>query len=314
MNDEKPRKRRGRAVPPKSSAPASPTDFRRANEKMLQNIGKLLQEREFGSAEEANTYLQSLLASGGIPEVEPASPLERAQEVMYEAWEARGSRRVQLARRAIEISPDCADAYVLLAEMARTPTEARDLYEQGVQAGAHALGPRAFEEDAGHFWGIIETRPYMRARAGLASVLWRLGEHQQAIEHYRDMLRLNPGDNQGLRYILANCLLREGDDEALGQLLGQYPDDVAAEWTYTRALRLFRREGASPQADQTLKEAMRKNRHVPRYLLGKKRLPQSLPTLVGLGDDSEAAVYAAGATDIWQRTPGALEWLAKNAS
>src|SRR5437867_12176968 len=107
MSDKKPQKRRGRSAPTKPSAPPSPTDFRRASEKSLQNIGKLLQEREFGSAEEVNTYLQNLLSSGGIPDMVPASPLDRAQELMYDAWEATGSRRIKLARQALAISPDC---------------------------------------------------------------------------------------------------------------------------------------------------------------------------------------------------------------
>lgn len=33
----------------------------------------------------------------------------------------------------------------------------------------------------GHFWGILETRFYMRARAGLAEALWELGERDAAI-------------------------------------------------------------------------------------------------------------------------------------
>ncbi|HEY3232831.1 MAG TPA: hypothetical protein VGJ87_26605 [Roseiflexaceae bacterium] len=309
MSDKKPQKRRGRTAPPKSSVPSSPIDFRRANEKMLQDVGKLLREKEFGSAEEANAYLQNLLASGGIPASSPQTPLERAQELMYDAWEASGARRVKLARRSLEISPDCADAYVLLAEMARSPQEAKDLYEQGVRAGERALGPRAFEEDVGYFWGIIETRPYMRAREGLAHCLWLLDERQQAIEHLTAMLRLNPGDNQGVRYTLANWLLHEGADEALRKLLAQYKDDAAASWTYTRALWLFRREGASSKAGKALKEAFRYNSFVPLYLLGRKKLPRRMPDYVGFGDENEAVDYAVGAIEQWRRTPGALEWL-----
>jgi tetratricopeptide (TPR) repeat protein len=314
MSDQKPKKRRGRAAPPKSSATASPTSMRRASEQMLQNIGKLLQEREFGSAAEANDYLQQLLSSGGIPAPAAVNPLDRAQELMYDAWEATGARRIKLARQALEISPDCADAYVLLAEEARSPQEAKDRYEQGVRAGERALGPAAFEEDAGHFWGIIETRPYMRAREGLAGCLWRLGAHRQAIEHYTDMLRLNPGDNQGIRYVLANCLLRENDQEALESLLNQYKGDVMAEWLYTRALLAFRREGAGKKANAALKKALKENAFVPAYLLGKKRLPRQLPGYIGFGDENEAVSYAAGATDIWRDTPGALEWLSSNLS
>jgi tetratricopeptide (TPR) repeat protein len=279
---------------------------------MLQDIGKLLQEREFGSAEAANTYLQELLASGGVPAPMASSPLEQAQELMYDAWEATGSRRVNLARQALQISLDCADAYVLLAEEARSLPEAKQLYEQGVAAGERALGPQTFAEDVGYFWGLIETRPYMRAREGLASCLWRLGERQQAIGHYTDMLRLNPGDNQGIRYILANCLLREGDDSTLAKLLDQYKDDAMAEWLYTRALLAYRREGAGKKADAALKKAVAQNKHVPAYLLGKKRLPRQLPGFIGFGDENEAVSYAAGATTIWQDTSGALDWLSSN--
>src|SRR2546421_12928373 len=48
----------------------------------------------------------------------------------------------------------------------------------------------------GHFWGFLETRPYMRARAGLASTLLQLGDIDSALAHYRDMLKLIPNDNQ----------------------------------------------------------------------------------------------------------------------
>lgn len=44
-------------------------------------------------------------------------------------------------------------------------------------------------------------------RSGLAAALWRLGRHQEAIGHYQAMLKLNPNDNQGIRYVLAGYLL-----------------------------------------------------------------------------------------------------------
>ena len=122
----------------------------------------------------------------------------KAQDVMYEAWERTTCRsRIALAHKALGISPLCADAYVLLAEEARSIEEARDYYAKGVEAGELALGPRGFKQYAGHFWGFLETRPYMRARAGLAGTLLRLGDVDGALAHYRDMLKLNPNDNQG---------------------------------------------------------------------------------------------------------------------
>jgi tetratricopeptide (TPR) repeat protein len=312
VSDEKKPRRKRR---PRSEASAAHHDApiidRRAMEKIFADVSKILNEQEFESIDEANAFLQQMLASGQPIAAAPETPLEQAQEVMYQAWESSGRQRVKLARRALDISPDCADAYVLLAEeTAKTPQEAIDLYEQGVRAGERALGPEAFEQAAGHFWGIIETRPYMRAREGLAQTLWAMGERQQAIGHFRDMLRLNPGDNQGIRYMLALCLLEEDDDDALAALLEQYKDDASATWSYTRALVLFRRDGAGRRANAALKKALRYNAFVADYLLGRKRLPREMPELVGFGDESEAVAYAVQAIMHWHQTPGALDWLA----
>src|SRR6516162_8710834 len=124
--------------------------------------------------------------------------IERAQDLVYDAWERATARsRIALARKALAITPLCPDAYSVLAEEARSVEDARDLYARGVEAGELALGRKGFKEYAGHFWGFLETRPYMRARAGLAGALLKLGEDDAAISHYRNMLQLNPGTIKG---------------------------------------------------------------------------------------------------------------------
>jgi tetratricopeptide (TPR) repeat protein len=296
----------------KRTAPSTPPTAidPRAMEKATADLTRLLSSREFGSIDEMNAFLRQMMDTG-TPVGAPAStPLEQAQDLMYEAWNATGRQRVQLAHKALALSPDCADAYVLLAEeTAKTPQQARELYQQGVAAAERALGPEIFEEGVGHFWGIVETRPYMRAREGLAHVLWLTGEHRTAIDHLKAMLHLNPGDNQGLRYVLAQWLLQAGADEEMDKLLAQYPDDAAATWAYTRALWIFRQQGATEEANAALADALSTNQFVPAYLLGRKRLPQRLPAFVGLGDENEAIEYAAHGIDGWRRISGALTWL-----
>jgi tetratricopeptide (TPR) repeat protein len=288
---------------------SSPPD-RRALEKSLSDIGRILSEHEFASIDEANAFMQNLMASGQSFDRPAHTPLEQAQDIMYEAWDAQGARRIRLARKALSISEDCADAYVLLAEEAAKRIEqAKEFYQKGVEAGERALGSEVFEEAVGDFWGILETRPYMRARAGLAGCLWRMGEREAAIAHYQDMLRLNPGDNQGIRYLLAHCLVEIGNDEALKTLLDEYSDDASATWMYTHALLLFRQEGASQAATAQLKEAISYNAFVPSYLLGQKRMPKQLPLYVGFGDENEAIAYVAEAKSNWDQNPDALTWL-----
>ena len=106
---------------------------------------------------------------------------------MYQAWEERNpAKRIALAHDALVLSADCADAYVLLAEE-ESPTlrDALVYWQDGVAAGERALGPEYFRDNAGHFWGLLETRGYMRARIGLASTLWRLNRKEESLEHYR---------------------------------------------------------------------------------------------------------------------------------
>jgi hypothetical protein len=107
---KKPRAKKTERTPSRSGTAATPTlPDRRAMERFLAAVG----------------------GRGGD------DPTEKAQGVMYEAWEQTTSRsRIALARKALGISPLCADAYVLLAEeAARSVEEARDFYAKGVEAG-----------------------------------------------------------------------------------------------------------------------------------------------------------------------------------
>jgi len=154
----------------------------------------------------------------------------------------------------------------------------------------------------------------MRARQGLANILWELGRREEALEHYWDMLRLNPGDNQGIRYILLPILLTLDQDQEAHQLLIQYADDQTAMWLYSRALLTFRENGVTPKAKTDLKIAMDYNPNVLDFLTGRKRIPIQLPNYIGIGDEDEAVVYAADNLSIWRRTPGAIEWLKQTAA
>jgi hypothetical protein len=127
------------------------------------------------------------------------------------------------------------------------------------------------------------------------------------------MLRLNPGDNQGIRDILMGCLLQTDRVTEAEALYKQYEDSGMANWAYSRALLNFRKEGDSAKARKSLAEALESNKFVPAYLTGKKQLPKESPGYYGIGDDNEAVIYAEANIESWKMTPGALEWLAAKA-
>jgi tetratricopeptide (TPR) repeat protein len=178
-------------------------------------------------------------------------------------------------------------------------------------AGERAMGSEAFEQ-AGHFWGILETRPYMRARAGLARVLVEQERLGEAVEQYQEMLRLNPNDNQGGRQVLVNLLIELDRDEEAWRLAESYPEDGAL-LAFPRALLLFRRGGDSPEARKGLKKAIQENRFVPGMLLGDREAPP-LGGFYSPGGEDEAGLYLDLSHDTWAETEGALEWLRKRTA
>jgi hypothetical protein len=73
-----------------------------------------------------------------------------------------------------------------------------------------------FEEHVGHFWGMHNTRPYMRARYALVEAFVQVRTRDAvvaALEHVMDCLRLCRSDNMGLRDLVPALLLRLGRDQ-----------------------------------------------------------------------------------------------------
>src|SRR5512144_2686632 len=62
---------------------------------------------------------------GGLVGPREETPLSKAQDLMYKAFESHDPmERVEFAKKALELCPDCADAYVLLAEHTKNRKEA----------------------------------------------------------------------------------------------------------------------------------------------------------------------------------------------
>jgi len=289
----------------------------RTMEQSLVDLQHAVQDQELSSVDEMNEFVAAQV--GKKVRRRPAeTPLQKAQDLVYEAVEAVGRRRIKLAREAIRICPDCAEAYVLLAEETQDRERATELYRQGMEAGERALGARAFEEDAGQFWGILETRPYMRARQGYADCLLAAGEEDAAIEHWQELLRLNPTDNQGIRFLVVPALLKRGRDDEAASILDQYEEDPSCPMSYGRALPMsygrallaFRREPESAAARERLETAVKWNPHLPKFLLGKKEFPETHPPFYSPQSEEEAALFAPEILAAWNATPGALDWLA----
>ena len=184
-------------------------------EKMEMDTERLLdfiQSQHFGSMEEINDFLSKNVTGKRIdevlPEVAPSvTNQEKANDLMYDAYDSPPAKAKKLARDALKLDPENVRALNFLADHERSPESALKLYQKAMESAKHQLGETFFKEHKGNFWSMIETRPYMTARLGFAHCLEDLEWNDEAIQEYNELIKLNPGDNQGVRYALASLLL-----------------------------------------------------------------------------------------------------------
>ena len=299
-------------------APAIGTDKRvpkgaqpRPAESTFVHIAALAEKDEPVSEEELQALLSRYVVPGRKPRFPaPAEPWHKAQELAYQGWEKRSERgRARLARLALEKSPDAADGYLLLAHDASSWREATGLCSQGVAAAERLMEPDYLTVYEGAFWGAALTRPYMRARFALGYCLWRQGRHEEAVGHFRDLIRLNPGDNQGARYVLVAILLELEKENEAQSVMACYRDDMLSHWLYNRTLVQFRRRGGRRRTQTALRRAVDGNSLVLAFLLGNRRVSSYDLDLVEPGEASEAIEYHHLYKAAWAMTAGALDWL-----
>jgi hypothetical protein len=279
-------------------------------ERAMQQMQRMVQNSGAQSIDEMNAVLAANL-SGPMPRHAAETDQERAVELCDAAESSRSRRELQLIREALRLDPDCAEAYVLLARRESDPAAAEPLYRRAVDAGRRALGDDPFTIPGYPFRGAMESRPFMRAMAGLAETLERQGRGREAGDVLGEMVRLNPGDNQGMRYRYVPLLIALGRvDEARAVIESDdYRGDGCAVWTFSAALVAFR-QGRAADADAALATAMSGNPFAGPFILTPDLMPPGAPPTWSPGDESEAMMVAEVLGPTWRSDPAAAEWLA----
>ena len=92
-----------------------------------------------------------------------------------------------------------------------------EVEEHGMRNSTDTIWPgNLFERYAGHFWGVLPTRPYMRARFALLNSLRKEGTLdgvKECLSHLMDMMRLCRSDNMGLRDMIPAVMLQLDQDQ-----------------------------------------------------------------------------------------------------
>ena len=284
----------------------------RLMEKSFLDIKKTIDSKQFNSIEEVQAFMNDLTGKQ-VPEFDgPETPFDRAQDLIYDAYEKNSIKdRLLLAYKALFIYPDCADAYNLLAEdEAKNDRERFEFYSKGEAAGRRQLGEDFIKGANGELWMHISARPYMRSMQGVVNVLWDMGERRAAIDKCREMLKLNTGDNQGMRYLLCSYLCAEKLFTEADTLMntGKYKNDSGIEWAYNGLLVEFILRGDSEKARQLVHDALKRNIHAALFLSGTVKIPKRTPDMFSPQSEEEAVIYVHLNLESWLSSYEAYAW------
>jgi len=296
---------------PKQAEPPKPVG-RMEMERLNRAMSKLLAEKDFADADEANAFLASFTGrpiDEILAEIE-TDPEEEAQELAFQAMDSDSlTEQRSLCRKALELDPHCIDALLIKASLnTRSIKDYTARLHKIVRDAEQRFGAEYIEENPGHFWGMTETRPYMRARQALVMALGKCSQLSEAIAECEGMLELNPNDNQGIRDSLRSYYLQTDNLEGVRRLNKEYSEDILATYTWSVVLERWL-SGEEKQAEKTARAGHKRNPHVAAYLTGEQKLPKRLPEYYSPGDANEAIACAESLGNAWRVHPEAVAWL-----
>ena len=292
----------------KPAAPDSPFVI----ERLMRDTRRSFEDEEFSSEEEFREKMHTFVDDGAPDdrlEALKEHPEELAQELAFQAFESANQETAdELTEKALTIDPECVDALAIRAFLdSADAAHLIEALEHAATCGEDRLGEEFFAEFMGDFWPLVEARPYMRTIKQLAEVLWAVGRRFDTIDHYVNLLDLDPEDHMGNSVLLLGCYLAMGEVQRSWDLLEEYDDDSAIfQWGWVLVFLMSDDQEASEDA---LKNAMDVNPYLAPLLVGMAEPVEGNPVTVTIGSPEEAQICMQIIGEAWEHNPMAQMWL-----
>ncbi len=195
---------------------------------------------------------------GSRPRSDDPAARERAREILHKELD-RGTDPEDAAKRALDVSDECVEAWLVLSDAAVSLDEARKRIRRAVEAATLVLGERGLREHRGRLGADPEGVDYLHALAALARVQTAEDRAEQAVQTLHGVLEMDPSDPAVVRGDLLLLLLALARDEEADELVARHPLEANADWMYGRALVRRRRaldEAALARAGEALDRAL----------------------------------------------------------
>lgn len=236
--------------------------------------------------------------------------LKRANKLANEAWNQKNyKKKVKLAKEALEISKNCAEAYIILSyDNSLSIKEQKELVLKAIEVAENVIGEENINNYIGKFLDLEFTRPYYSAKYRLGNLLWSINEKSEAIKEFTDLIKLCPEDRLLIRGVLLSWLITENLDDEVLTILNRYKNDYLPSTKFSKALYLYK-VGKLDEAERALRIANASNQFVIDYIIKQKRIPKNPPELKSLGSEEDAVYYMKNAEAAWDSVNGARNWV-----
>ena len=192
-------------------------------------LQEFLKNNNVKDIDEANEKLQEFIKMYNNGEMEyKNTPLDDAYEILEEAQNARNEKEaLRLAKKAYEKSSECFDAILFQCDLEENGIKRMKLLDDGLEFEKNRLTKEKYfdKENIGHFYGIFETRPYIRGLVIKIEYLLEEGKLRQAANVCKEVLRLNENDNLGARYLLMAIYATLEEEKDMLDLYKKYPEE-----------------------------------------------------------------------------------------
>jgi len=257
-------------------------------------LQEFLKNNNIKNINEANEKLQEFIEMYNNGEIEyKNTPLDDAYEILEEAQNARNKKEaIKLAKKAYEKSPECFDAILFQCDLEENGIKKMKLLGDGLETEKNRLTKEKYfdQKNIGHFYGIFETRPYIRGLVVKAEYLLEEGKLRQAESICREVLRLNENDNKGARYLLMAILATLEEENDMLKLYKKYPEETL-EMLFP-LFALYYKIGNDKKAKEYLNRVNKCNSNFVKLFNGSIRKNDKVtPGYYSRGDSSEIFMY-----------------------
>ena len=260
------------------------------NNKLNNMINDFLANTDAKNEEELNEKLQEFILKINNDEIEyENTPLDDAYDMLEKAENAKSkSQAIKYAKEAYKISPACFDAILFQASLEDDPIKLWELLDTGLKKEEERLKSEGYfdKKNIGDFYGIFETRPYIRGLHNKAHYLSIEGKIKQARDVCKEILRLNNNDNTGIRYLLMAIYAFLEDENEMLKLYKKYKEEHL-EMLFPLFV-LYYKKGDDKKALEYLNRINKTNPNFIKFFKGNIKMENNIPDgYYSKGDSSE---------------------------